>query len=267
MVDGVYIGPSNDYNVPYQILGLFAWYSDKVKKWTPVWTNASPTSSFATQTIGVQYSNYTHLLVEYIDHTSYVYYLSQLVPASGSFVLISVYNMKTSFRRCTPSNSKYIHIGTGYDEGTAVNDSACIPVAIYGAVLAWYSDKVELVQIWSNANWSSDFAAQTISADLSKAVLVIVRARVNSGSTRYVDAIIKSPASSTWGAIEYLLNVAEDGSEVVAARRSIRANETGVIFDDGYTKHCTATTGGVNNSIAVPRHIYALVTRWFGQSE
>ena len=107
---------------------------------TLLWSNASPTSTFAAQTISLDLSTYNYVYIEncYASGSSnYLYRRTELFPkgCTGTMLNSSFFTWLSSRRATivdsgiTFSNGKYAYVGdTGHGEGA----NYCIPLKIYG---------------------------------------------------------------------------------------------------------------------------------------
>lgn len=113
----------------------------KIGKFTLVWTNESPGSSFGKQNISVNYSSYTHLLYVFRGSTSAngAFFDSTLVPASIQTNLHTMVEYLPGFRSVTPASNNLLSFGEGHIlNGTTQqsNNNYIIPYKIYGCNLA-----------------------------------------------------------------------------------------------------------------------------------
>lgn len=97
-----------------------------------LWTNASPTSAFADQTVTVG-SGYDGYLLELKTSTTVAKYTTILLGTSGTgneLYGIIVNAAKSHSRYITPTSSGVIF--SGGLEGTTSNNKVCIPTRIWG---------------------------------------------------------------------------------------------------------------------------------------
>lgn len=105
-----------------------------------LWTNPSPTSSFASQTVSIDLSNYAGVLIVCKQHKSvesYFNFLSLIVAESIRFLCGSG---KLAFRNATVSSAGVVFTDGSYVNtyGTdAVNNDYVIPYQIYGIKMSY----------------------------------------------------------------------------------------------------------------------------------
>ena len=99
---------------------------------TLLWTNASETSSFATQTIQIDLTDYDWISMVIRHRTSEATYYTIFCPKGIKTAATMLSGEGTGIGRdFTPSDSGVL-CGTGTKPGTAWDDTRMIPVAIYG---------------------------------------------------------------------------------------------------------------------------------------
>lgn len=90
-------------------------------------------------------------------------------------------------------------------------------------------------------------------------MLVIIRVRASHGSNRYIDAMFKCPVTSTFGSIEYAINIGEDAYSLSMVGRQVIPRSSEIEFRSACYRCTSSEIIQVDNDYAVPRHIYALV--------
>ncbi len=102
-----------------------------MSKWDLLWTNASPTSAFAAQTIALDLSGFDAVIIVNRHWTNNILYRSHYVPIDGNSYGCPVQNYAGAWagRTCSAIVS-----GVTFDigVGTAADASAAVPVEIYG---------------------------------------------------------------------------------------------------------------------------------------
>ena len=109
-----------------------------------LWTNSSPTSTFAAQTISLDLSDYEEVEVEYVDHNVHISTMSQIrvkIGQSGSMNIMignSSYSSGVPFvanRRFSVTQTGITFgdgAGTPVSSSLATRNDSCIPYRIYG---------------------------------------------------------------------------------------------------------------------------------------
>lgn len=98
-----------------------------------LWTNASPTSAFAAQTIslGINLSQYKYLLFEWIEYTSYTaHFYSKLIGNQEGIITLSTTSNR--WRLYTVSSENNINMTDGCYANGAVDNNYMIPTRIFG---------------------------------------------------------------------------------------------------------------------------------------
>lgn len=103
------------------------------------------------------------------------------------------------------------------------------------------------VELWANSNPSSNFAAQTVSLDLSAWSIVAISAKFNTSTNGEFFCFIRVGQMG-------VMNVPNIGSTMYNARRSADVQTTGVEFGQGY-RNTTSTAGA---QYCVPTVIYGV---------
>lgn len=97
-----------------------------------LWTNASPSTAFAAQTLTIDFTDYSEIIVVTEVATSDGNHFSNLMIKNVVTTLISSNYQSAAFPRLNCSfNDSSITFGQSYRGGNANNDS-CIPIYIYG---------------------------------------------------------------------------------------------------------------------------------------
>lgn len=115
---------------------------------TLLWTNPNPTSSFASQTLNIDLSNYKALIIKNEGSvasvvTSSEQQMSYVDLSETGYVFCSSYiygNLVLSFRRVTAHTNSSITFGAGfsldsYNLNVASTNNASVPLEIYGLKL------------------------------------------------------------------------------------------------------------------------------------
>ena len=108
--------------------------------------------------------------------------------------------------------------------------------------------------VWENASPSSEFAAQTVSLDLSDAGFVIIEFRTTSTGTARPTVVV---ANGKQGNLFWMAN-ATANYEILVISRNATVSNTGITFEKGYRKNISSTTATENNASAIPTRIYAI---------
>lgn len=145
-----------------------------------LWTNASPSTTFAAQTISLDLSDYEEVEVEYVDHNVHISTMSQIrvkIGQSGSMNIMignSSYSSGVPFvanRRFSVTQTGITFgdgAGTPVSSSLATRNDSCIPYRIYGIKY----EKVAPIQvdasdyvieqgtsgIWTYRKWESGIA-------------------------------------------------------------------------------------------------------------
>ena len=102
-----------------------------------LWTNTSPNSNFAAQTVPLNLLSYKHIIIKYKLSISSTVYGTIFVPIDGLSYLMGLATTQFRYRLITPTNT-----GVQFDEGKAattygtatptVSNENIIPITIYG---------------------------------------------------------------------------------------------------------------------------------------
>lgn len=96
-----------------------------------LWTNASPTSGFAPQTISLDLSKYKAVVISAIATTTNVNYYDNFLYINGSFKRLTVPDDALVFRVGVTASEIGVTFGHGY-RNSSEDDACCIPSYIYG---------------------------------------------------------------------------------------------------------------------------------------
>lgn len=107
-----------------------------MSEWTLLWTNASPTSSFAAQTVSLDLSGYDVIAVVFTGENGngrrMLFSLIDGNEYASNFVTIASGTVYTKQRLYSPSSTG-IQFGGNYQNGSSgTNDTQNVPTAIYG---------------------------------------------------------------------------------------------------------------------------------------
>lgn len=102
-----------------------------------LWTNPSPTSSFAAQDVDVDLSNYTWFAVKYKYQTSYPHDCPLAVfsvDEENKILMVSNISTNRTGGRVLyyTISTKKIHFNAAGYNGSATSNITCVPIEIYG---------------------------------------------------------------------------------------------------------------------------------------
>ena len=242
---------------------------------TSLWTNPSPTSSFATQDVTLSQSmdDFKYLAFKVSNGSanfkaivSVVEFKNMPLSGANAFAIFpgnanSAGN--TYFARfVTYKNTTTVNITTGYQVGgTSQNNTYAIPLEILGLnELAHGTMGADL--LWTNPDPdnSSGFASQTVSIDLSNYTGIILEGKnrysvSNTGfDGQHIHEII--PVGS--GNFRLTYGFLQSGSSYYFMTRTIDVQSNGVFFGDGYQHGSSGVT--LEQSRAIPVRIYGIKT-------
>lgn len=103
------------------------------------------------------------------------------------------------------------------------------------------------VELWVNPNPTSNFAAQTVSLDLSSWKVVAIANKFNASSTSETIHIVRVGS-------QFIMNAVNIGSNAYVAKRTTTVSATGVTFAQGYRN----TSGTAGAEYSVPVAIYGV---------
>ena len=244
-----------------------------------LWENPNPTAEFAAQTITVEgLSDYDRYEVEFLFHNTTTMSNSHGAIV-GNGMILALNDANSIYRRnlTVGDNSEELTfseaVQTGASSGTPVTNNAyIIPIAIYGDTIAPPNVDYTLTEektiqelLWTNPSPTAEFAAQTVSLDLSEYDAVMIYSRINKnpyassntsatdGSSMY--ATYLKIGTGTYINLEHSLwnGTANPGF----ATRNAWATTTGVGFAGGYW-HSEGASGGASNNYVIPVEIYGI---------
>ena len=96
-----------------------------------LWTNASPTSGFARQTINLDLSKYKAVVIGAIASTTNVNYYDNFLYIDGHFKRLTIPDDALYFRVGVTASEIGVSFGHGYINSSE-DDTCCIPSYIYG---------------------------------------------------------------------------------------------------------------------------------------
>jgi hypothetical protein len=114
----------------------------------------------------------------------------------------------------------------------------------------------QYVELWKNASPTSNFAAQTISLNLSDydGVRIVWKPSTTGGERIITDGVIGN---------DYLFNFIANGNASAIAElrtRKVTISTTGCSFTAGYGKTITVTSAGTQAGYCIPVSIYGIKT-------
>lgn len=229
----------------------------------PLWTNPSPDSNFAAQTITLSESaaNFDFIMIKW----------RVTAAASSTFSTIQFFetevNNQANWRLCAnagggthnqvsrditvASDGITVTVGAGYfgNSTTAANQRA-IPVVFYGVNLNRdvKANAGTSTLLWTNASPTSNFAAQTIAIDLSDYDLYLIDALYEKDSSPHLSTIQKVGNSG-------MIVCTTKGNNYNQSRNVTYNSDGSLTFDDANYNGATSTS---NNNRVVPYHIYGI---------
>lgn len=234
-----------------------------------LWTNPSPLSAFAAQTLSLDLSKYDGVLIESSLSTASTldgFRMPVFVPKDGNEYYVEAGQSKvvppasnigaTIYLRLVTVTDFGVTFSTGYAGPSSTNTSVCIPYRIYGYV---YEPDVitrtEKKLLWNNPSPTTQFAAQTLSLDLSKYEAVIIKCswqtNYNTDTQKVYQIFNYVPKD---GATHYISSLLGTGNTVYANRRQVTVTDSGITFTDGWSN-------GTNNVAIIPIEIYGYVCK------
>lgn len=103
-------------------------------KWDLLWTNASPNSSFAPQTVSINLSGYNFVMIEYYDFETTDTWRAlhhAICIVGGNFTLLFGWNNNRNGTRSGSISSSGVYFN-GCSYNSAANNARGVPVRIYG---------------------------------------------------------------------------------------------------------------------------------------
>ena len=246
---------------------------------TSLWTNSAPTSAFAAQdvTLSDSIENYKYIAIKYKYATDAGY-------NEGSYISTSIISV-TDLKKCSyntsltrpgmalgvttsgnvnwtrfvayKSNTNLYFWGAGAVGAANTNTTNVIPLEILGLNELDIS-KTSKVQLWLNPSPTTNFAAQTISLDLSDYEAVIIRVSVatnyNTDAQKPYQLFNYIPKD---GAVHYLHSLLNtSGTSSAYYGRQVTVTDSGITFSlAGYPVSTLATS---SQSTMIPTEIYGL---------
>lgn len=237
------------------------WVTDKIGKKRSIlkllWTNPSPASNFAAQTITVpDMGDYDFIAIQCSYDTSETYRGYAFIPANdwvGKSVDVFAHidhieANRTGGRRVSSPLPTLITFGTGYYNGSS-GASYAIPRLIYGINLnSDVKDGKALQLLWENADLTTAFAAQTVLVDVRPYDFYFIESRYTTDQTQEITAmqIVGQPM---------LLLSSTMGNNYNQSRRVTCNVDGSLTFDN--TNYNGETSSG-NNSRIIPYRIYGV---------
>ena len=253
---------SNGYLIPTKIVGLKIKGVGKSGQLELAWSNPSPTTSFAPQTITLK-DNYPMVFVvatyEARDDTSSENgTVSTIVSGYRGQVIAWNENMTWTYGRSCVLNGKSLTIGDSRwliqnSSASAIQNDACVPKFVFG--LKTVAPKVGKTLLWTNPSPTANFNAQTVTLakDANQYDMLMVESRY--GATE--DSIFSS----------FLEPTVTTRQTVMSARYVVNATTTIVLRDATINgTQITFTTGryivpngmGEGTQYAIPLKIYGI---------
>lgn len=109
------------------------YFANKIVKIKKLWENASPTSSFAAQTISIDLSDYDFVFITSVSSSGATKYSIYWGAVGGAILMNYVYytSQIISLNRALAVNSDSIDVGN-CTSNASNNNSVLIPLKIYG---------------------------------------------------------------------------------------------------------------------------------------
>ena len=120
----------------------------------------------------------------------------------------------------------------------------------------------EFTKLWENSSPASNFAAQTISLNLSEYQFIAIRYRYST-TTRDAENItlckVHNDASSVFPVTLDILGSLTVDTQTFFQSRDIKVTKTGITFEAGYHKGSNSTSpASANNAYIIPLEIYGV---------
>lgn len=107
-------------------------YADQKLSMELIWENASPSSAFPTQTVSMNTAPYELFYIECIRNTGSAIKAAEVIRKNQTVMMFS-YNVSFYYRPITPlTNGVKFSQGYKYSGSEVTDDTACIPVRVYG---------------------------------------------------------------------------------------------------------------------------------------
>lgn len=126
-----------------------------------------------------------------------------------------------------------------------------------GTVVLDLDDIGFMTLLWTNASPTSNFAAQTVSLDLSGYDAVFVVSNLMTTGENNTGVFVKKGLATETNIVMYGAIVA--ASAMTVQIRGVTATDTGVVFSDAKLKAATSTSAGsTENSRCIPLYIFGI---------
>ena len=242
---------------------------------TLLWTNPSPGTEFAAQTIELDLSEYDSVCIEYRPFYSYSGTKSVTAPVGTTALgdlsmsnlgLVNGTNTYNGFRHMEITETG-INVQQGYNHSAADNRSV-IPVRIYGVknkiniTTPVVTDKGQHTDLlWENAVPSAGFAAQTLELDLSDydAVEIAYYGQIaGSLSLNFYGLKSEICLKNEYSSLDSIAFIGASNTSGYAFTRNLQVLDTGIIFDSGYSGYTDGSGGASSTQAGVPCKIYGI---------
>lgn len=228
-----------------------------------LWENPNPTSAFAAQTISLDLSKYTCVLISYKAYKTYtaiqrsIGFKGEIVELATTETRKKMTQTNASFSRDAEITETGIIISKGYEHeytgNLRDNNDIIIPVEIYGIETGSKSTSsgggVQIELLWENPDPTVAFAEQTLNLDLSNFDMVDVYCIWStSDTTAYSVARVVIDGMISHVNIQDLNRV----------HRKVTAVKTGLNFGSGEYVAIGGTTKTSDNKHCIPMKIYGI---------
>lgn len=249
--------------------------------WELIWENEDPTASFAAQIISLNLAKYGWVKVEAIlasAENNYAVTMDVPVGTDDDYqaAMIQMVNRMTTsiaagemyaYSRCLWAVEDGVHfldcsrrrLNTTSDAANSTQNARVIPQRIWGKTTsssaggdASFRDSgAGMRLLWENPNPTAEFAAQTISVDLSDYDAAYIPVMSSAGNV--VDAIF----ADVGGATSYCQWV-NLSTNLVARQRGATATATGVVFASCVSRTQGSSSNTTTNGQLLPYRIYGV---------
>ena len=216
-----------------------------------LWTNPSPTSEFASQTISLDLTEYVGVIVEFITTAGTNALGSRLYCKKTD----NYGNLGAGFtsdnghaRNVLSVNNTGIEFGNALVATSQTNNSV-VPIKIYG-VKEYVVEPVVGDLLWTNASPNAELGRTEIPGDFSKYKSVIVKAKANTTSDYISEFNIFKSSSGYSGGMCFV-----GLSQANLYRIVIFTDEKITISAGSYE---TSGTSSDRNNVAIPLEIYGI---------
>lgn len=195
--------------------------------------------------------------------------VNNVQPDANGNVQIAASNIGTNSNGITVQNAidDAVHVGTSAptDPTTKIwldTDEPGMSVVSSvngktGTVVLDLDDIGFMTLLWTNASPTSNFAAQTVSLDLSGYDAVFVISNLMTTGENNTGVFVRKGLATETNIVMYGAIVA--ASAMTVQRRGVTATDTGVVFSDAKLKAATSTSAGSKeNSRCIPLYIYGI---------